>query len=172
MEGARELESTHAGLRQAASFDATTSVPYHDPEVRSQDNDLNPTNPLKDVQETSSDTSQHNTISKAIHAASTSSNELNKASSSTVSSKPKIRIKLKLSPKKEESQGSDDKNESIDMKMFGVEGRAQPLSEGSDEDEEDWLCLKCINHNAPKRIRCWNCKGWKVRAFCKRLTGF
>jgi hypothetical protein len=38
---------------------------------------------------------------------------------------------------------------------------ASGATETGAEDEEDWLCLKCINNNEANRIRCWNCKGWK-----------
>ena len=66
------------------------------------------------------------------------------------SPKPKIRIKLKMSPKR-----SDE----------GPQGKSDGTSEAGAKDEEDWLCLKCINNNDHKRIRCWNCKGWKVSQF-------
>ena len=75
----------------------------------------------------------------------------------SASAKPKLRIKLKLSPKRR-----DAKNGSESAETARAEGDTAQTEE---EEEEDWLCLKCINHNAPKRIRCWNCKGWKVRQF-------
>lgn len=74
------------------------------------------------------------------------SNDLEDGSAG-VSPKPKIRIKLKVSPKRATSNMDD-----------GASG----ATETGAEDEEDWLCLKCINNNEANRIRCWNCKGWKV----------
>ena len=84
------------------------------------------------------------------------------------SPKPKIRIKLKLSPKRNLSEDANLKNdEDVNSKSSAQAiSISQPEREDDGEDEEDWLCLKCINNNESKRIRCWNCKGWKVRQFC------
>lgn len=83
---------------------------------------------------------------------------LNVNGSASVSPKPKIRIKLKLSSNRE-TEGSSGLAE------------AQTDSDQAEEevDEEDWLCLKCINNNGAKRTRCWNCKGWKVRTCIQYL---
>ena len=77
--------------------------------------------------------------------------------------KPKIRIKLKLSPKRDSPKDMKLTNEDDSNGKSSTQETSAPQSDNVDgEDEGDWLCLKCINNNESKRIRCWNCKGWRV----------
>jgi hypothetical protein len=78
--------------------------------------------------------------------------DLNSDGSASVSPKHKIRIKLKLS-----SNGKTEGSSGL------AEAKTDSDQAGEEVNEEDWLCLKCINNNGAKRTRCWNCKGWKVR---------
>jgi hypothetical protein len=164
MEGSHNAEQNVAASIHAASSNATAAVNSPgqnelEAPMKGADNLSCPLDVAATASESASVMAEAASFLAEGSAAAPSApaNDLNGHVNVNVSPKPKIRIKLKLgsSPKKDAPVPSD-------VKI--VEDDSNPTEKDPpEEDEEDWLCLKCINNNGHKRIRCWNCKGWKVR---------
>jgi hypothetical protein len=73
---------------------------------------------------------------------------------------PKLRIKIR-SPKREQHEAKDPANGVQDSSSTPSPSPHHVTGSEITQEGGNWLCTKCINNNAAKRIRCWNCKGWK-----------
>ena len=81
---------------------------------------------------------------------------------------PKLRIKIR-SPKREQHEAKDPANGVQDSSSTPSPSPHHVTGSEITQEGGNWLCTKCINNNAAKRIRCWFCKGWKVR-ICMHIS--